>query len=103
MLAVLGLAMILAGILVIRATKLGAQLEPPPWWASDRLSTNLLVPAFAGLCGAGFASLAAWLHGGHWRAADVSHAAGAAIAVAAFALLWYLMSAWRKRARPTAM
>jgi hypothetical protein len=98
MLAVAGLAMILAGILTIRAAKLGTQLEPPPWWASDTLSTNVLAPAFAGLCGAGVASLLSWLHGGHWRTTEIVHAAGAAIAVAAFGLLWHLMSVWSRRA-----
>ena len=102
MLAVLGFAMILTGILIIRAAKLGTQLEPPPWWASDRLATNLLVPVFAGLCGAGFASFAAWLHGGHWRTTEIIHGAAAAVALAAFGLAWYLMSAWRRRAGPSA-
>jgi hypothetical protein len=103
MLAVLGFAMILTGILIIRAAKLGTQLEPPPWWASDRLATNLLVPMFAGLCGAGIASILAWLDGGHWRATEIVHGAGAVVALAAFALLWYLMSAWKRRAGPSSL
>ena len=102
MTAIVGVLMILAGILIVRAAKIGFQLVPPPRWASDGMCTYVLVPAFAGLSGAGIAAIAAWLRPGHWRTASLETAAGIALALAAFVMLWRLMSAWEKRVRPSA-
>jgi hypothetical protein len=100
--AIVGVSMILAAILIVRAAKIGSQLASPPWWASDLMCTNALVPAFAGLSACGAAALGLWLRDGQWRAASVSTAAEVAIAAAVFAALWRGMSAWQGRARPGA-
>ena len=102
MMAIVGVSMVLMGILILRAAKIGFQFSPRPRWASDGMCTFVLVPGFAGLCGAGVSAVGSWLRTGQWHTASVGTAGGVAIALAMFAVLWRFMSAWQERARPIA-
>jgi hypothetical protein len=99
---VVGLSMILAGVLIVRALKIGAQIEPAPWWVSEILATCVLLPAFAGLVAGGFAAIGSWLHSGKWSTEGAGSAGGIVAALAVFAVLWGVMSVWHKRVRPIA-
>jgi hypothetical protein len=102
MTAIVGLSMFLAAILILRAAKIGVQIAPPPWWASDGLCTYVLVPAYVALIAAGLVAIFSWLHGGRWRTEWAGTAGGLAISAVAFAMLWGAMSVWQRRVRPAA-
>ncbi len=100
--AVVGLALVLAAILVGRAAKIGGQILPARWWANDNMNAFVVVPGIVAALGAGSATIISWLANGAWRAGGLESALGAAAVVAAFILLWRGVTLWALRVRPSA-
>ncbi|HUJ85272.1 MAG TPA: hypothetical protein VLX30_00295 [Burkholderiales bacterium] len=100
MAAIIGLAMMLTAVLVLRAAKIGVAMQPPPWWASDNMSAFIVSPGIVTLFAGGLASASSWLIGGEWRAARLGTVIALAAVVAAFVALARLLRAWAPIASP---
>lgn len=97
MAAVVGLAMVFAALLIGRAAKICAPLEPPPFWAGDNMVAYVVLPGIVSLFAGGTAEVAAWALGGAWRADGLEAALGFAADFAVFVVLWRLLGAWARR------
>jgi hypothetical protein len=93
----IGLAILLAALLVGRVSTIGGRLRPAPWWAHDSINAFLVVPAIVTAIGAGAVVIVAAFGGGGWQAMGLRTAGTAVAVVVAYVLLWNLIGAWSRR------
>jgi ABC-type spermidine/putrescine transport system permease subunit II len=96
--AVVGLAMVLAAILIGRAAIVGGRLQPQPWWTRDAINAYIVVPLIVTGIGAGIATLLSWLTNAEWRVFNSYDAVGVAAAVAVYVAISRLITAWARGA-----
>jgi hypothetical protein len=100
--AVVGLAMVLAAILIGRAAKVAVPLVPPRWWVSETMSAFVIAPAIVTMFAGGVAAFASWVIEGGWRAPGVATLVGLAADIAIYVFLSRLITAWALRVIPVA-
>jgi hypothetical protein len=95
--APLGLALILATLLLGRAIKVRTHIEPLPWWLSDDMVANLIAPALvtAAVFGIGILISSVVVHG--WGVFAPGSLAGVAACIAVHVLAWRGITAWSRR------
>ncbi len=95
--ASLGLAMFFAALLLGRAAKIGASLRPVPWWISDNMSAYVVVPAMVTGLVLGIGVFGSAVSNSSLAAFHPASLGSAAVIVAAFVVLWRMISAWARR------
>jgi hypothetical protein len=93
----IGLAILLAALLIGRVSRIGGRLLPAPWWTHDSINAFLVVPAIVTAVGGGAVVIIAAFGSAGWHAMGVSTAGAAAAVVVAFVLLWNVIGAWSLR------
>lgn len=93
----IGLAILLAALLVGRVSTIGGRLRPAPWWTNDNINAYLVVPAIVTAVGAGAITIVAAIASGGWRAMGLQAAAVVVAVVVSYVLLWRLLGAWSLR------
>jgi hypothetical protein len=93
----IGLAILLAALLVGRVSKIGGRLLPAPWWTHDTVNAFLVVPAIVTAIGAGAVTIVAAFGNGGWHAMGLRTGGAAAAVAVAYVLLWNLIGAWSLR------
>jgi hypothetical protein len=93
----IGLAILLAALLVGRVAKIGGRLSPAPWWNNENINAFVVVPLIVTAVGGGAVTIVAALGSGGWHAMGMQTAGVAAAVVVVYFLLWSLIGAWSRR------